>query len=153
ITQLATYPSILVLNTGVPARSVADLVQLARSKPGQLNVGSSGVGTGTHLAAELFRSMTGVKWTYIQFRGGAPTLTALLAGEVQLSFATMPLVLPHARAGKLRALGVTSARRSQAAPEIPTIAEAGLPGYDHGAWNAMLAPAGTPRGIVQKLNH
>jgi tripartite-type tricarboxylate transporter receptor subunit TctC len=152
ITQVATYPSILVLNPNVPARSVTELIQLARAKPGQLNVGSSGVGTGTHLSAELFRSMTGVKWTYIQFRGGAPAITALLGGEVQLSFATMPLVLPHARSGRLRALGVTSSRRSPAAPDLPTIAESGVPGYDHGAWNAMLAPAGTPRAIVQKLN-
>jgi tripartite-type tricarboxylate transporter receptor subunit TctC len=152
ITQLASYPSILVLNPGVPAKSVSELVQLAKAKPGQLNVGSSGVGTGTHLSAELFRSMTGVQWTYIQFRGGAPALTALLAGEVQLSFATMPLVLPHARSGRLRALAVTSRRRSQAAPELPTIAESGVPGYDHGAWNALFAPARTPRGIVQKLN-
>ena len=152
VTQLASYPSILVLNPGVPAKSVTELIQLARSKPGQLNVGSSGVGTGTHLSAELFRSMTGVQWTYIQFRGGAPALTALLGGEVQLSFATMPLVLPHARSGKLRALAVTSSRRSQAAPELPTIAESGVPGYDHGAWNAMFAPARTPHGIVQKLN-
>lgn len=152
ITQLASYPSILVLNPGVPAKSVTELITLARAKPGQLNVGSSGIGTGTHLSAELFRSMTGVQWTYIQFRGGAPALAALLGGEVQLSFATMPLVLPHARSGKLRALAVTSARRSQAAPDLPTIAESGVPGYDHGAWNAMFAPARTPRGIVQKLN-
>ena len=152
ITQLTSYPSILVLNPGVAAKSVTELIQLARARPGQLNVGSSGVGTGTHLSAELFRSMTGVQWTYIQFRGGAPALTALLSGEVQLSFATMPLVLPHARSGKLRALAVTSSRRSQAAPELPTIAESGVPGYDHGAWNAMFAPAGTPRGIVRKLN-
>ena len=152
ITQVASYPSILVLNPGVPARSVSELVQLARSRPGQLNVGSSGVGTGTHLSAELFRSMTGVKWTYIQFRGGAPAITALLGGEVQVSFATMPLVLPHVRSGRLRGLGVTSTRRSPAAPDLPTIAESGVPGYDHGAWNAMFAPAGTPRAIVQKLN-
>jgi len=152
ITQVATYPSILVLNPAVAARSVTELVQLARAKPGEFNVGSSGVGTGTHLSAELFRSMTGVKWTYIQFRGGAPAITALLGGEVQLSFATMPLVLPYVRSGRLRGLGVTSIRRSSAAPDLPTIAESGVPGYDHGAWNAMLAPAGTPRAIVQKLN-
>ena len=152
ITQLASYPNILVMNPGVPAKSVKELIQLARAKPGQLNVGSSGAGTGTHLSAELFRSMTGVQWTYIQFRGGSPALAALLGGEVQLSFATMPLVLPHARSGKLRALAVTSGRRSQAAPDLPTIAESGVPGYDHSAWNAMFAPARTPRGIVQKLN-
>src|SRR5258705_3942416 len=115
ITQLASYPNILVLNPGVPAKSVTELIQLARAKPGQLNVGSSGVGTGTHLSAELFRSLTGVRWTYIQFRGGSPALAALLRGEVQLSVATLPLVLPHARSRKLRSLPGTSGPGAQAA--------------------------------------
>lgn len=152
ITQLASYPNLLVLHPAVAAKSVSELIQLAKSRPGQLNVASSGVGTGTHLSAELFRSMTDVQWTYVPFKGGAPAITALLGGEVQVMFATMPLAVPHVRSGKLRALAITAKRRSPAAPEVPTIAESGVPGYDHGAWNAMFAPARTPRVIVHKLN-
>ncbi|HEV2009295.1 MAG TPA: tripartite tricarboxylate transporter substrate-binding protein [Burkholderiales bacterium] len=120
--------------------------------PGQINYGSSGTGTGTHLSAELFKYMTGVDMVHIPYKGGGPAVTALLGGQVQLNFATIPSVLPHVRAGRLRAIAVTTAKRSFAAPEVPTIAESGVPGYDHGPWNGMLTSAKTPKWIVAKLN-
>jgi tripartite-type tricarboxylate transporter receptor subunit TctC len=152
ITQLSAFPNMLVVHPGVPAKSVQELVALAKAKPGQLNYGSSGAATGTHLSAELFKLMTGVDMVHVPYKGGAPAVTALLGGQVQLNFATLPSVLPHVRSNRLRALGVTTIKRSPAAPEVPTIAEAGVPGYDHGPWNGMLAPGRTPKAIVARLN-
>jgi tripartite-type tricarboxylate transporter receptor subunit TctC len=133
-------------------KTVADLIALAKSQPGKLNYGSSGTGTGTHLSAELFSYMTGITMVHIPFKGGGQAVTALIGGQVQLNFATIPTVLPHVRAGRLRAVAVTTARRSPAVPEVPAIAESGVPGYDHGPWNGMLAPAKTPAAIIARLN-
>lgn len=152
ITQLSAFPNMLTVHPSVAVRSVKDLIALAKAKPGQLNYGSSGAGTGTHLSAELFKTMTGVEMVHVPYKGGGPAVTALLAGQVQLNFATIPSVLPHARAGKLRAIAVTTLKRSAAAPEVPTIAESGVPGYDHGPWNGMLAPAKTPKPVIDRLN-
>ncbi len=152
ITQLATLPHILVVHPSVPVKSVKELVALAKAKPGQLNCASSGVATSTHLAAELFKHMTGTDMVIVPYKGGAPGVVALLGGQVQLYFATISTALPHVKAGKLRALAVTATKRSVAAPEFPTIAEAGVPGYHHASWVGMLAPARTPRGIITKLN-
>jgi tripartite-type tricarboxylate transporter receptor subunit TctC len=152
ISQLSAFPNMLTLHPSVPAKSVKELIALAKAKPGQLNYGSSGTATGTHLSAELFKLMAGVDMVHVPYKGGAPAVTALLGGQVQLNFATLPSVLPHVRANRLRALGVTTAKRSTAAPDVPTIAEAGVPGYDHGPWNGMLAPARTPKAVVTRLN-
>lgn len=152
ITQLSAFPNILVVHPAVPVKTVQELMALAKAKPGQLNYGSSGSGTGTHLSAELFKSMTGVDMVHVPYKGGGPAVTALIGGQVQLNFATIPSVLPHVRAGKLRAVAVTTLKRSSAAPEVPTIAESGVPGYDHGPWNGMLAPAKTPKAIIARLN-
>lgn len=152
VTQLSAFPNMLVVHPAVPVKSVQDLIALAKSRPGQINYGSSGTGTGTHLSAELFKYMTGVDMVHVPYKGGGPAVIALLGGQVQLNFATIPSVLLHVRAGKLRAVAVTTIRRSPAAPEVPTIAESGVPGYDHGPWNGMLAPAKTPKAIIARLN-
>jgi len=152
ITQLSSFPNMLTVHPSLAVKSVQDLIAFAKSKPGQINYGSSGTGTGTHLSAELFKYMTGVDMVHIPYKGGAPAVTALLGAQVQLNFATIPSVLPHVRAGKLRAIAVTSAKRSSAVPEVPTIAESGVPGYDHNPWNGMLTTAGTPKSIVARLN-
>jgi tripartite-type tricarboxylate transporter receptor subunit TctC len=152
ITQLSAFPNMLTVHPALPVKTVADLIALAKAQPGRLNYGSSGTGTGTHLSAELFKYMTGVKMVHIPFKGGSQAVTALIGGQVQLNFATIPSVLPHVRSGKLRAVAVTTAKRSPAVPDVPTIAESGVPGYDHGPWNGLLAPAKTPAAIVARLN-
>jgi len=152
ITQLSSFPNMLTVHPSLPVKSVHDLIALARAKPGELNLGSAGTGTGTHLSAELFKSMTGVQWVHVPYKGGGPSVTALLGGQVHLSFASIPSVMLHVRGGKLRGVAVTTAKRSPVLPEIPTIAESGVPGYDHGPWNGMFAPARTPKAIVGRLN-
>lgn len=152
ISRLCAFPHVLVVHPAVPAKSVKELIALARAKPGQLNVATSGVATSTHMAAELFMYMTGTKMTTVPYKGGAPGNVALVGGEVQLYFATISTALPHIRSGRLRALAVTTRKRSAAAPDFPTIAEAGVPGYEHASWVGMLAPAGTPPAVVAKLN-
>ena len=152
ITRFATLPHILVVHPSMPVKSVKELIALAKAKSGQLNCASSGVATSTHLAAELFKHLTGTDMVIVPYKGGAPGVVALLGGQVQLYFATISTALPHIRAGRLRALAVTSAGRSVAAPEFPTIAEAGVPGYHHASWIGMLAPAKTPRPVIAKLN-
>ena len=152
ITQLVILPHVLVVHPSVPAKNVKELIALAKSKPGELNCASSGVGTSTHLAVEQFMYMTGTRMAVIPYKGGAPGIVALLGGQVQLYFATISTSLPHIKSGKLRALAVTSANRSSAAPEYPTIAEAGVPGYEHSSWVGVLAPVKTPRAVIDKLN-
>jgi tripartite-type tricarboxylate transporter receptor subunit TctC len=152
ITRLAALPHILVVHPSLAVKNVKDLVALAKAKPGELNYASSGVATSTHLAAELFRHMTGTDMVQVPFKGGAPGMVGLLSGQVQLYFATISTALPHVKSGKLRALAVTSAKRSIVAPEYPTIAEAGVAGYEHASWVGMLAPAKTPAAIVLALN-
>jgi tripartite-type tricarboxylate transporter receptor subunit TctC len=152
ITQLSAFPNVLVANVALPVRNVQELLALARAKPGQLAYSSAGSGTGTHLSAELFKNLTGADLLHVPYKGGGPSVNALLAGEAQVSFATLPSVLSQVRAGKLRALGVTTTRRSFALPEVPTIAEAGVAGYEHVQWTGFLAPAGTPAPIIARLN-
>ena len=151
VSQLVTLPHILVVHPSVPATSVKELIALAKAKPGVLNYGISGIATSTHMAGELFMYMTGTRMVGIPYKGGAPGMTALLGGEVQLYFATISTAIPHIRSGKLRALGVTTLKRSVAAPEFPTISEAGVPGYEHSSWVGMLAPARLPQSIATKL--
>ena len=152
VSQLVTLPHILVVHPSVAADSVKSLIALAKARPGVLNYGISGIATSTHMAGELFMHMTGIQMVSVPYKGGAPGMTALLGGQIQLYFATISTAIPHIRGGKLRALGVTTAKRSVAAPEYPTIAEAGVPGYEHASWVGMLAPAGVPQKTLSRLN-
>ena len=151
ITQAVNVTSILVVHPSVPARSVKELLALARAQPGRLNYGSSGAGTVTHLAGELLKLMGRVDITHVPYKGAAPAMTAILSGEVDLTYENSLLIVPHIRSGKVRALGVTSATRSKLLPELPSIAET-LPGFGASGWYGLLAPAATPRDILSRLN-
>src|SRR4051812_18255267 len=152
ITRFAALPHIVVVHPTLPVKNVKELIALAKAKPGTLNYASSGVATSTHLATELFKYMTGTDMVQVPFKGGAPGVVGLLSGQVQLYFATISTALPHVKSGKIRALAVTTAKRSVVAPEYPTVAEAGVPGYEHASWVGLLAPARTPAAVVAKLN-
>jgi tripartite-type tricarboxylate transporter receptor subunit TctC len=152
VSLAATSTYVLVLNPSVPAKTLPELIALLKSRPGQLNYASAGKGTPLHLAAELFKSKTGTDIVHVPYGGDTPALNDLLAGTVQLSFMSVASTAPQIRAGKLRALAVTSAQRSDALPDLPTLSELGVEGYDVGTWWGLLAPAGTPDAIVGKLN-
>ncbi|HSQ05438.1 MAG TPA: tripartite tricarboxylate transporter substrate binding protein [Burkholderiales bacterium] len=152
ITLLGNGPYILVAHPSLPVKSVRELIVFAKAHPGQIAYSSSGNGSGGHLAMELLKTMTGIDLVHIPYKGGGPALVDLLAGQVQLLFSTQVAATPHIEAGRIRALAMSTARRSALLPQIPTLAEAGVPGYDSGVWYAILAPAGTPRDIVNKLN-
>ena len=149
---IAAVPNVLVVHPSLPARSVKELIELLKTKPGEINFASSGNGTSIHLSGELFKTMAGVSMNHIPYKGSAQALTDLIGGQVQLMFDNLPSSMPHIKAGKLRALAVTSLKRSPALPDLPTIAEAALPGYDASSWFALFAPTGTPKAIVVKLN-
>jgi tripartite-type tricarboxylate transporter receptor subunit TctC len=148
ISLLSSLPNILVVHPSLPIKSVRDLLVYAKAQPGKLNYSSSGVATGTHMSMELLKHMTGISITHIPYKGGAPSVTALLSSEVQLCFATISTALPHVKSSRLRALAVSTARRANVAPEVPAIAEAGVPGYDYTSWIGLLAPAKTPVSII-----
>jgi len=152
VALLAQAPLVLVVHPSVPADSIKALVTLARSRPRQLNYASNGNGSSSHLAAVMFDSMTGVDMVHVPYKGLSPALTDLLSGRVQLMFSSVVAILPHIKAGKLRGLAVTGSRRLASMPNLPTIAESGLPGYEASSWYGVLAPAGTPREIVARLN-
>ena len=152
IILFADVPIILVVRSQFSANSVADLISLARAKPGQLNFAAGGVGASSHLAGELFRSMARIQWQTVQYKGGAPTLVDLLGGQVDLTFSPIASSIQHVKAGRLKALGVTSSKRVPLLPDLPTIAESGVPGYAASAWYGVVAPARVPRDIIQKLN-
>jgi tripartite-type tricarboxylate transporter receptor subunit TctC len=149
---VAGVPNVLVVNLSLPVHSVPELIAYAKANPGKLNFASSGNGTSIHLSGELFKAMTGVEMTHVPYKGSAPALTDLIGGQVQLMFDNLPSSLPFIKAGKLRALAVTSGARAAALPDLPTLAESGLPGFEASSWFGVLAPAGTPRDIVAKLN-
>ncbi len=151
VTLGASLPNILVVHPALPVKSVRELIALAKTRPGQLNYSSAGNGTSPHMSMELFRTMAGITITHIPYKGSGPATTDLLAGQVQLSMPNVLTALPHIKAAKLRALGVTSGKRAAGLPDIPTIAESGAPGYEAIQWYGLLAPAGTPRDIVNKL--
>ena len=151
ITVIAAVPNILIVNPRVPARSLAELIALAKARPGTLNYASPGNGSGPHLAGELFKRMAGIDIVHVPYNGVGPAMTAVLAGDVQLFFAQSSAALQQIKAGKVIALGVASPKRIAAAPDIPTIAESGLPGFDVVSWYALVAPAGTPPAIVAKV--
>ncbi len=148
----ATSPNLLVVNPQLPVKNVAELVALAKSKPEGLSYASTGNGSSNHISMELFKSLAGVKITHIPYKGSAPAVTDLLGGQVMVMFDNAPNVLPQVKAGRLRALATSGAQRTSRAPELPTVAEAGVPGYELMVWFGLVAPAGTPREIVQKLN-
>jgi tripartite-type tricarboxylate transporter receptor subunit TctC len=152
ITLIAEVPNLLVVHPSLPVRNVRELIAVSKKQPGQINYGSSGTGSTVHLSAELFQHMTGVKWVHIPYKGGGPAVIELMAGQTQVYFGNLPTVIGYARAGKLRALAVTSLKRSAAEPNIPTVAESGVPGFDVTAWFGVSAPAKTPRAIVERLN-
>ena len=152
ISLLASTPSVLTVHPSVPAHSVRELLQLAKSRPGALNYASAGVGTNPHIAGELFNYLGQVNIVAVQFKGGAPALVATISGEVGITFTSVLETAPHVNSKKLRALGVSSVKRSAALPDVPTIAEGGLPGYEFIAWHGMLAPRGTPKAIIALLN-
>jgi tripartite-type tricarboxylate transporter receptor subunit TctC len=152
VTMTTAYPYILVVNSELPAKSLQEFVALAKSKPGAMNYGSTGVGAANHLVAELFNSKAGLKMTHVPYRGTALAVGDLLSGQLTMVFGDPISVLPHIKSGKLRALAVTSLQRSPVAPEVPTVAESGYPGFEALAWHGILAPAKTPPAIVKKLN-
>jgi tripartite-type tricarboxylate transporter receptor subunit TctC len=152
VTLVAVVPNVLVVHPSVPVNSVQELIAYARANPGKLNFSSTGNGTSQHLSAELFKSMTGTNLVHVAYKGTAPALNDLLSGEVQMAFENMPALLPHIQSGKLRALAVTPARRSATMPELPTIAEAGVPGYDASVWFGVFTNAGVPPAIVTRLH-
>jgi tripartite-type tricarboxylate transporter receptor subunit TctC len=151
VSVLAESPNVLVASQGVPAKDIKELVALARGKPGTLNYSTAGAGTSQHLAGELFKLRTGTDIVHIAYKGTAPALTGVMSGEVQFSFANVPAILAHVRSGRLRALAVAGARRSQQLPEVPTMKDAGIEGVEVPVWYALLAPSGTPREIVATL--
>jgi tripartite-type tricarboxylate transporter receptor subunit TctC len=150
VTLLASTPNMLVINNNVPAKNLKEFIDLGK-KEGKMTFASSGSGTSIHVSGELFKTMTGIDMQHIPYKGRASAIPDLLGGRVTMMFDNMPSSLPLVREGKLRALGVTSAKRSPAAPDIPTIAESGLPGFEAVSWFALFAPANTPRPIVDKL--
>ena len=152
VTLLVRMPLVLALNPSVPARNVKELIALARAKPGQLNFASSGTGTTTHLAGELLKSMAGIEFLHVPYKGSQPALLETISGQASMNIAPILTALPHAKAGRLRAIAMTTPARSAIAPEVPTISEAGVPGYDATLWFGLSAPAGTPRVIIDSLN-
>jgi len=152
ITLVVINPQILVVHPSLPVRSVQDLIKLAKAKPGQINYGSVGPGSPQHLGMELLKSMAGVNLVHIPYKGTAPAMTELIAGQISAMFNSMPSVLPHIATGRLRGIAVGSAKRSPAAPDIPTVAEGGLKGFQYVTWYALLAPAATPKDVIAKIN-
>ena len=152
VTLIASAPSVLVVNPSVPARTVAQLTAYARAHPGKLNYASNGAGSAAQLAAAMYESMAGVKMVHVPYKGIAPAMTDLLSGEVQLMFGTVVALVPQIQAGKLRPLAVTSRSRSALLPDVPTMAESGLPEYEAGSWYGIMAPAGTPPEIIDRLH-
>jgi tripartite-type tricarboxylate transporter receptor subunit TctC len=152
ITLVLSAPNILVVHPSLPVKTVKDLIWFAQARPGEINFGSAGAGTGPHLSMELFLSMAGLKMVHVPYKGSAPAMIDLLSGQVVTMAATMLTGMPHVRSGRLRALGLTGLKRNAAAPDVPTIAEAGVPGYEAVQWYGLLAPAQTSKDIVARLN-
>jgi len=152
VTRVAETQNLLVLHPSLPAKSVKELIAISKRNPGQINYASGGTGTTVHLSAELFQYMTGVRWLHIPYKGSGPAVIELMAGQTSVMFPNLPSAIAQAKAGKLRAIAVSGARKSAAAPELPTIAEAGIPGFDVTAWFGISVPPKTPRTIVDRLH-
>ena len=153
VALMASVPQVLVVGNNVPAKSVTELIALAKVRPGKLNFGSGGTGAATHLVAELFKSMANVNIVHVAYKGVGFAIIDIIGGQIEIAFSSLPAAMSQIRTNRVRALAVTSARRSRLMPELPTIAEAGVPGYEATQWFGMLAPAGTPRPIIDRLNH
>lgn len=151
ISLIASTPNLLVVNNDLPVKTVQDLIAHAKAQPDKLSFGSPGIGTSVHVSGELFKSMAGVQMTHVPYKGRQFAIPDLIGGQIQLMFDNMPSALPMAREGKIRAVAQTGARRSAAAPDVPTVAESGLPGFEATSWFALFAPAGTPREVVEKI--
>jgi tripartite-type tricarboxylate transporter receptor subunit TctC len=152
ILQVSTSPGVLIVHPSVPVKNVKELIALAKKRPGELNYGSSGVGGFGHISAELFTMMTGTKMTHVPYKSSAPALTDLIAGNIQVLFNNMISTTPYVKANRVRALATTGAKRSPALPEVPTVAESGVPGYENSSWSAVAAPAGTPSAVIGRLH-
>jgi len=152
VALVATQPFVMAVNAGVPAKSVAELIQLAKREPGQIRYGSGGVGGAAHLGTALFRALAGIDIVHVPYKGTGPGVTALIGNEIQMLIVAMAAAAPQAKAGRIRLLAITGSKRSDIMPELPTIQEAGLPGYSFDVWYGLFAPAKTPRAIVQKIN-
>lgn len=151
VSLVAMVPNILVVNNALPVKSVKELIAYAKANPGKLSYGSPGLGSTAHLSMELFKSMTGTQMTHVPYKGSAGVMADVMSGQIALTMDNIPPYLPQVKAGKLRALAVSPAKRTPAAPDLPTVAEAGVPGYDSGAWFGLVAPTGTPRAVIDKL--
>src|SRR6185295_14053816 len=152
LSNVAQTPNVLAVHPSVPARSVKELIGLLRARPGQLTYSSGGIGGSTHLAGELFKLLAKVDMVHVPYKGGGPAVVDAVSGQVTMTFGNLTTVLPFARAGRLRALAVTSPTRSPLLPDMPTMAESGVPGFEASTWNGLIAPAATPKDIVAKLN-
>jgi len=152
IGMVALTPNVVLVNTSIPARNVQELIAYIKANPGKVNYGSAGIGSTEHLSGELFRSATGTDISHVPYKGGAPMMTDLIAGQIQMAIETSPSANPHVKSGKVKALAVTSAKRSPAYPGVPTVAESGVPGYEVTTWYALMAPRGTPEPIRQRMS-
>ena len=152
VALVASVPQILVSSPSLPAKNIGELVTMAKASPGKLNFGSGGTGSASHLVGELLKSMTGADIVHVPYKGAALAMTDVIGGQIQLAFSSLPAAIPQVKAGRLKGLGVTSAKRSPSLPDVPTIAESGVPGYEATGWTGMLAPAATPPRIVARLN-
>jgi tripartite-type tricarboxylate transporter receptor subunit TctC len=152
VVLVAELPTVLLVNPSVPANSIAELVAYAKRNPGKLNYSSSGFGSTNHLAAEVFKDELGLDIVHVPYQGGGEAMNALLGGQVQMLFITLPASLPHIKAGKVRALALTGAKRMDSLPDVPTVAETVLPGFDINLWIGVVAPAGTPPAVVDRIN-
>jgi tripartite-type tricarboxylate transporter receptor subunit TctC len=152
VTQLSKFPNLLAAHPSLPVKTLQDVIALARAKPGQVTYASAGLATGTHMTAELLKFMTGIDILHVPYKGGGPAMTAAIGGQTQLVIGTSVGMLGQVRAGKLKAIAITSAKRSAAAPDIPTFAESGVPGYEHEPWNGMFGPARIPKPVLAKVN-
>jgi len=152
VAQLSKFPNMLAAHPSAPVKTLQDVIALARAKPGQLNYASAGVATGTHMTVELLKFMTGIDLLHVPYKGGGPAMTAAIGGQTQLVVGTSVGMVTHVRAVKLSAIAVTSANRAAAAPDIPTFAESGVPGYEHEPWNGMFGPAGLPKSVLARVN-
>jgi tripartite-type tricarboxylate transporter receptor subunit TctC len=152
VSLIASAPLLVVIHPSLPVRSVKDLIAIAKARPGQINYASNGAGGSSHLAVELFDMMTGVRMAHVPYKGLSPALTDLLSGEVQVMFSSAVAMLPQVKAGRLRAIAMTGSKRSPAIPNIPTVAESGVPGYETGSWYGVVVPAGTPKPYIDRLS-
>jgi len=153
IALLITSANVLAIHPSVPARTLREFIALAKSKPAQLTYGSAGTASASHLAGELLNSMAGIKFTHVPYKGAAPASVDLVGGHISAAFPSISLALPHAKSGRLRLIGVASLKRAESLPDVPTISEAGVAGFEVLSWYGLLAPAGTPADILQRLNH